>query len=487
MQICFLGHQSWLVEGRHARVLIDPLLLDSFGASDQFGLQVYPPRNIDVSALPRADAIILTHEHSDHFHLPSLNCLPRSAVVYMGALVVEPVARALRAMGFEVRRVRSPEPIAIGDLRVRLYAAHSETALWESRVNQIHVEQEGHDRGLFICVDALLSEGFAQAVATGLMAPPSVVVVSNNSQITPPGVIGALQNLAADPWTDKSKQGLLGLQVLRSLVASVEALPPPECLVICGGGFMKNYDNFGPFPFSEQDTLGRLATRLTPDQPVIGLLPGQMLLADARGLRIDEVDWIRLDSERHARLEAQRERFLREGRSVPERALTGTFADEEDERRVREVIEAELVRLAPHLMMSPLGQHLLRASSAARAPGGDAPFALVLTDGLDGAARVFRLNLVTGAFESDPDGAEGVLDRVRTGLRIGLRDYYAVITGEIQVWDLAGVAMHGWFDGPIFEGPVAFMYSFYGENTSPDLLQVVLESQLRTLDAVPCI
>lgn len=485
MHICFLGHQSWLIQGRVARVLVDPLLLDSFGATDQFGLQVYPPRNVDVSALQQVDAVIFSHEHSDHFHLPSVASLPRTAVVYLGALVVEPIAAALRTMGFEVRRVCGPETIEVDDLIIRLYLAHPDTALWESRVHQLYVEQVGCDRRLFIAVDALLSDQFAHDVAVGRVAEPAIVAVSNNSQITPPGVVGALQNLAADPWTDKTKQGLLGLQVLQSLVASVEMLPPAECLVICGGGFMKNYDNFGPFPFSEQDALGRLATELSDDQQIVGLLPGQVLVTDEPKLRVTEVDWINLDTERHARLEAQRERFLAEGRCVPKRALTGAFADVATYGAVRAAVEAELARLAPHLMLSPLGQHALTAASVSESPAGDATFAMVLNDCMGSEPLVYGLNLSSGTFELDPNGADGVISRYPYGLQISLRDYYAVIIGEIQVWDLAGIAMHGWHQCPMFEGPVAFMYSFYGENISPDLLQGVLDAQLTTLHLRP--
>ena len=482
MQICFLGHQSWLIEGRSGRVLVDPLLLDSFGATDQYGLQVYPPRNVDVSELKRVDAVVISHEHSDHFHLPSLACLPRTAVVYLGAVVVEPVAEALRTMGFEVRRVNSPEAIEVGDLRIRLYLANPETALWESRVHQLYVERVGCERRLFIGVDALLAEGFAGDVAAGRLEPPAIIAVSNNSQITPPGVVGALQNIAADPATDRTKQGLLGLEVLQALVASVEALPPAECIVICGGGFMKNYDNFGPFPFSDQDALGRLASELTDGQRILGLLPGQLLVADEQELRVSEVDWIHLDAARHARLGAQRERFLAEGRELPKRALTGTFADMTTYQAVLAAVDAELARLAPHLMLSPLGRHALAAASVGESPADDATFAVVLTDCMEGGPLVYRLNLVSGVFERDPKGAEGVTSRYPYGLQISLRDYYAVITGEIQVWDLAGVAMHGWYRGHMFEGPVAFMYSFYGENTSPDLLRQVLKAQLETLE-----
>ena len=49
----------------------------------------------------------------------------------------------------------------IGDLSLRFYPADPKTAFWESRVTQVHIEEaEESSSGIFIAVDALVSEVF---------------------------------------------------------------------------------------------------------------------------------------------------------------------------------------------------------------------------------------------------------------------------------------------------------------------------------------
>jgi L-ascorbate metabolism protein UlaG (beta-lactamase superfamily) len=70
----FLGHQGWMFSAHESRILVDPLLCDGFGHDGVIG-EVYPPRVIDLSRFPAIDAVLITHEHEDHFNIPTLNRL----------------------------------------------------------------------------------------------------------------------------------------------------------------------------------------------------------------------------------------------------------------------------------------------------------------------------------------------------------------------------------------------------------------------------
>jgi len=91
-----LGHATWLLEAGELRILFDPVLFETHHGG-VFG--VVPPREIDVERL-RPDFVIVSHRHTDHFDLPSLEALakrdPDTVLVTLDPLIV----RAARRLGF---------------------------------------------------------------------------------------------------------------------------------------------------------------------------------------------------------------------------------------------------------------------------------------------------------------------------------------------------------------------------------------------------
>lgn len=195
MRATFVGHQTWLVEHKNTKVLIDPLLCTNFGLTDEYRIDIYPPRKVDSSALYDVDVIFLSHEHSDHFDIESLNLLPRTAAFYVGVTVVEPVKKCIRDLGFKLVEVFDSNPIVHNDIKIRFYPADPRTAFWESRVLQIHLEEkEEQSNGVFIAVDALVSDVFKDEVKSGRVNEPKLVILSNNSRTSPPGAFQSLEN-----------------------------------------------------------------------------------------------------------------------------------------------------------------------------------------------------------------------------------------------------------------------------------------------------
>lgn len=95
MKWTMTGHACWLVESNQTRLMFDPLLTDP----NQGGCyEVHPSRTINLAGMPRVDVIVITHRHLDHFDLPSLALLPRSAEVLCphDNLIIE----AVKALGF---------------------------------------------------------------------------------------------------------------------------------------------------------------------------------------------------------------------------------------------------------------------------------------------------------------------------------------------------------------------------------------------------
>jgi glyoxylase-like metal-dependent hydrolase (beta-lactamase superfamily II) len=118
----FLGHQGWRVRTATTCVLIDPLLTEGFGHGGRLG-RMYPPRDLDPAALSPVDAVIVTHEHDDHFDVPSLSRIDRAIPVFVSSRSSVAAHEVVARMGFAVRPLRPDVEHAIGDLQYRTFSA----------------------------------------------------------------------------------------------------------------------------------------------------------------------------------------------------------------------------------------------------------------------------------------------------------------------------------------------------------------------------
>lgn len=92
MRITYIGHATLLVEVAGARILTDPNFDPALG---RFLSRVSAP-GIALDALPKLDAILVTHAHADHLSFASLNALPRDIPL----LAPPPIAEWLRKLGY---------------------------------------------------------------------------------------------------------------------------------------------------------------------------------------------------------------------------------------------------------------------------------------------------------------------------------------------------------------------------------------------------
>jgi hypothetical protein len=117
MKITFLGHQGWQFENNKGHsFLLDPILQDIGNGVDR--LPVWPQRRLDFARMAPIDAVIISHEHADHFSLETLLALPSRCKVYISDLASLAMATAIREMGFAVERFTALTTFAINGLKV---------------------------------------------------------------------------------------------------------------------------------------------------------------------------------------------------------------------------------------------------------------------------------------------------------------------------------------------------------------------------------
>lgn len=485
MKTTFIGHQTWLIETDKCKVIIDPLICEQFGLTDELRLDIYPPRKVDSDYLQDLDLIFLSHEHADHFDIESLNLLPRTAKFVIGSNIISPVKKCIKDLGFEIIEVLDQEILTIKDIKLTFYRADHTTAFWESRVNQILVEDLESKETVFIAVDALISKSFKQKLLDG-MRTPDVVIVSNNSRTSPVGAYQSLENWAKYNDFDAKKVGPAGVGVLASVITGYLPDFPvsPKNMVLCGGGFIKKIDEFGIFPFAEQKRLGELASKLSLDIQVYGFIPGEgFYLNEHKEIQRYKSNWVYYKEEKHKQILRQLDEFLKHKKSINAVSSIRKDYDDEDEY-YKDLIKAEveLESIIRPLMLFPTGKSSIRLSEYRGKKLSQNRIIFVFRSESLNLITAYALNVIDAKFEKiEYINEEECYKNYPFGVDIPLVDFVGMIEGDHQIWDIVGASIRSWFVGGIFDGIVPFFYCYYGENGSPHLLEKVINRKLTVM------
>ena len=169
----FLGHQGWMFQTPNTAVLVDPLLCEDFGHAHALGYRVWPPRVWTTGALPPIDAVVLSHEHDDHFDIPSLAKLARTIPIYLSVRSSTAARTILETMGFTVHALVPGVPVQLGDLEVLPFAGdHVGTSTgdeWDTLPFLVR-STEGHG-SLFSMVDIPITQLHVEWAAGEVDAP----------------------------------------------------------------------------------------------------------------------------------------------------------------------------------------------------------------------------------------------------------------------------------------------------------------------------
>ncbi|RPK55680.1 metal-dependent hydrolase [Streptomyces sp. ADI96-02] len=163
VDVTWWGHATCTIEDSGVRVLTDPLFVRRFAHLRRRRGAVPPPQ----AAV--AEAVLVSHLHSDHLHLPSLARLAPGTrlIVPYGASAAVPGLRALRrARRLRVTEVRAGDEVRVGAVRVRAVPAlHDGRRLpvGPQRAPALGYVVEGEARTYF-AGDTGLFDGMAEAV-----------------------------------------------------------------------------------------------------------------------------------------------------------------------------------------------------------------------------------------------------------------------------------------------------------------------------------
>jgi L-ascorbate metabolism protein UlaG (beta-lactamase superfamily) len=104
VRLTWLGHATVLIETGGRRFLTDPFLRDRLGPLRRHGPAV------DLKAIGRIDAVLLSHAHPDHFDRMSLRALDGNPLM----VVPTGLGRVIERMGFVARELVPGERAEVG-------------------------------------------------------------------------------------------------------------------------------------------------------------------------------------------------------------------------------------------------------------------------------------------------------------------------------------------------------------------------------------
>jgi len=465
----FIGHQSWMVSLKKTNILVDPVLTKSFGTSPNLRFRVYPPRVLDLNSMPNISAVVITNEHLDHFHLDSLKLIPIGIPIIFGELMPEVCVNYAKLLGHDVHVLTTDARFEVGELTVRLYLGSDESEFWEKRVYHTYIQPITGDRGIFIQSDALVCQRFKSFVEEGQIAPPLVFISTNNAQIVPPGFKGTYDNLLLPEST--MNQGHFGIQILAQVVSSyLQGLPAIPHIILSGGGYIQEPMKHPPFLLSDTQQLADLASKLALYQKIHGLYPGQKLeFSDCEQVESSEVKWITIDKKFWLELNNLHQGKVEQLRSDWFNYPIFSEHQGDSVNKKLNVVESFLEKMVAPLMMSKMGAAITTLDEYLDGPIGSERFIFQFLSSNKYPIQ-YSLDFNKSVFERLENVCKNPLQRYPFGVEVHLNDFYALIDGKIQIWELSTSRLRQWYltDQPLLS-PVGFLYCFFSEQVQPEL------------------
>lgn len=238
-QVTWLGHAGVLVQLEGKNLLVDPLF---FSASDPPERGLTDPK-LDPRALPRIDAVLITHGDNDHLNPNSLAMLPTSTPIYIPRVGNEPAPYQvdlygmLRVLGFtRVVELDEWEEVRVGPITVTACPFEGES--WGLDLAKVTYLVECAEASLFFAADSNeMPDTYRRLAERARRVDLAFMGVSGNAEtyVMPEGF--GYGNFYAD-WVPKSRhhEWVQHCAGPAEAAASLEILRPRYAFGYAAGG-----------------------------------------------------------------------------------------------------------------------------------------------------------------------------------------------------------------------------------------------------------
>ncbi|MDB4954416.1 MAG: fold metallo-hydrolase [Myxococcales bacterium] len=373
---------------------------------------MFPPRTLDFDRFPKLDAVVLSHEHDDHFDVPSLALLDRSIPIHLSSRSSIAASQILREMGFTVHPLVPGVATKLGDLEIMPFCGdHVSTSSgdeWDTLPFLVR-HTEGHG-SFFSMVDIPITQMHVEWAAAKVMRP---------------GLVGWTNN--AMDWShmadylrervEGTQQCFVNMGVGHKLISTIWGAP--AAMMMCAGGMAFEGDrqwlNQRVFCV-DTEAVCKMMGNVYKKEKFYAALPGQTFRMQGNKLKSVESSTSFLTT-------APADTWPSRGKAQTE---VRDFAPATGRRELPDLdrLRAALDELARSMVGGPLFKSLF-SLLAPEAPDRKLTFAFVL-----------RNDHAPIAFEYDPNACtfrDGIADEraYLAGFECWASDLLAVLSGEL--------------------------------------------------------
>lgn len=475
MKLVFLGQQSWLFSSISTNILIDPILTESFGSSENQRFWIYPNRKIDRSSIPKINAILISSEHIQHFHLKSLLLLDRSIKVFIGFNTPYFVEQILTKYGFSVSRLEIGITQEIGEFAFTFFAGKEETIDVDARTHSILISETTIRKSVILQSDTTLSQQIINASQKDMYL--EAIICTNNCKLGKDGKMIMLENIL--PIKTSYISGMPGLELLFEIVVkNVEHFSPTVNLVLNGSGYTTRKDRQPIFKWTQRE-LVNIASKLTFSNHIYGPCPGECFsFDDKEHFKIDDnVSWI--SQLKDFDLKLLSEVNYDENSLMPYSIFQyNNYTNDLTYNALLIAIEMELKCMSKTLILSELGADMIAIDEYLSGKLSEKRFSFQLINP-NGEDLHFVFDISQVGFRKVTNVNHEAIKTYPFGMVIHLSDFIALLAGKIQAWELATAgAIKQWHVNHVHRSPIMYFLRHFAEDLKPDLAFLTYENSL---------
>ena len=421
----FLGHQGWLFQSKTSCFLVDPLLCEEFGHAQALDYRVYPPRVFTFEHFPKIDGVVLTHEHDDHFDIPSLARLERTIPIFLSSHSSTAAREILREMGFTVHPLVPGQDVRFGDLELTPFCGEhisiNNSDEWDTL--PFFVRDVGGSGNFFSMVDITLTEQHLKWARAKDSRP--VVVSWTNNLLDWSHTTDFL-----DERKNATQDSFVKMGVDRKVI--IGAWGTPAAMLICAGGFAfygeRTWLNRRVFCV-DNPAVCQMMSKLYPKEQFHATRPGQTFLMEGHRLKrvFDDTPFLST---------APPETWPPRG-TMPGKAETSDIVDYAPATGRREMDSGENALLEQRLQEfagSLVGGSIFRGLHSLmhdQAKGRVPTFALALRDGSGDERRVYEYVPSACAFVPGHQDTADPEHTYLAGMECWGSDLLAILNGDL--------------------------------------------------------